>query len=99
MKFNLGRIVITNGISDAMIKSPEFIFEINDLICKHGEGEYGTIAKDQHDCEQNERSIEGGRVKRWGSVRSRYSTSEGLIYIVTEGLEQTITTILFTSEH
>ena len=99
MKFKLGRLVATSGITEAMLQSDQFSEEVNQCIYKHLTGDYGTVSSDEHDTKMNEDSISNGQVKRFGRVLSKYELSKGDVYIITERAQDTITTILFTSEY
>ena len=99
MKFKLGRLVATSGITEAMLQSDQFSKEVNQCIYSHLTGDYGTVSLDDHDTKMNEDSIINGQVKKFKRVLSRYKLSKGNIYIITERVHDTVTTVLFTSEY
>ena len=99
MKFKLGRLVATSGITEAMLQCEQFTEEVNQCIYKHLTGDYGTVSLDEHDTKMNEDSIINGQVKRFSRVLSRYELSKGDVYVITERAQGTITTVLFTSEY
>lgn len=100
MKFESGRLVATSGITNEMSQCVQFSAEIIKFTFRHLTGDYGeSVMNDEHDYTKNESSIENGEVKRWSRILSRYESSKGSIYIITERAKETITTILFTSEY
>lgn len=92
INFELGQVLQTRGIADAIENNPTFAQEVykafNDYTaCKWGD----TCAED---AELNNQAIKNNDDR----IVAKYITSEGDIFIITEW-DRSATTILFASEY
>jgi hypothetical protein len=91
MRFELGELYLTNGISNAKKHDIGFYIEIMTALAYYISGEYGNIPWE--DVQANEYAILNGL-----RVIGCYNTSKGDIYIITEA-DRSCTTILFCDEY
>lgn len=91
MRFPLGRIYMTSGISQAVSADLRFSYEIEGFFERYISGDYGDLCEE--DLKANEDAIESGL-----RVLAHYKTSKGGIYIITEA-DRSCTTILFCDEY
>lgn len=92
MKFELGQLVMTRGIADAMESREVFKAEVNQAFEKYVNCDWGDTCEE--DAKANDEAIKTGDDR----VLAVYQTSEGKIYIITEW-DRSCTTILFPSEY
>lgn len=93
-KFNIGSLVVTRGVNEAMQKNSQFSELVGKSICRHAEGDWGDICLD--DKQANEAALQSGE-----RVMSAYPTGlegESTIWIITEA-DRSVTTVLFPSEY
>ena len=87
MKFSLGQVVTTKGISELL--TPQ---EISTLLDRHVTGDWGDVSKS--DKNLNDKALEMGYVHLFSS----YITPKGKVWIITEA-DRSITTVLLPSEY
>lgn len=90
--FELGKVVITSGISSKANKSHPFAYEVMNALTRYQKGDWGDLGAG--DKELNNESVHNGL----GNILAAYETSEGRIYIKTE-YDHSMTTILFADEY
>lgn len=87
----LGTVVTTQGIANAMQESNAFKQEIERAFTRYSNGDWGDTCKE--DKESNDRAEE-----MQTRVVALYHTSKGDVFIITEW-DRSVTTILFASEY
>jgi len=87
----LGQLVMTRGIADAIEESPKFAFEIHKSIIRYFFHDWGDLC--QEDIELNIEALKVGE-----RILASYETSQGKVYIITEW-DRSVTTILFAHEY
>ena len=92
MKFELGQVVMTRGIADAMESSEIFKTEVNKAFERYVACDWGVTCEE--DAAMNDEAIKTSDDR----ILAVYQTSEGKIYIITEW-DRSCTTILFPSEY
>ena len=92
MKFELGQIVMTRGIADAMEKSAIFTKEVNEAFTKYQNCDWGDTCED--DADMNTEAVKTGDDR----ILAVYYTDLGDIWIITEW-DRSVTTVLFPSEY
>lgn len=92
MKFELGQVVMTRGIADAMEKSAIFTKQVNEAFEKYQNCNWGDTCEE--DAAMNTEAVETGDDR----VLAVYYTDLGNIWIITEW-DRSYTTILFPSEY
>jgi hypothetical protein len=90
--FDLGRSVCTSGINFAMAETPAFVGEVHRALARHTESDFSEMSAD--DIFANLRAVTRGDER----IFSRYQTSRGRIWIITEA-DRSLTTILFPNEY
>lgn len=95
--FNLGKVVVTNGINNMMMENKEFSDEVFISLKRYCAKDWGDICED--DAMTNERALEYPDDLY---LLGAYHTSCGKIWIITERISEVSgyngTTILFPSE-
>lgn len=91
MNFELGNVVLTYGVSEAIKSSMNFEKEIIESLTRHCNKDWGELSG--NDRAMNEEALLTG-----DQIFSAYTTSKGKIYIITE-YDRSITTVLFCSEY
>ena len=91
MKFNLGQMVMTRGIADAMA-SETFTKQVTEAIKKYANCDWGITCEE--DAAMNTEAVKTGEDR----VLAVYETCKGNIWIITEW-DRSYTTILFPSEY
>lgn len=91
MKFELGKLVVTSGIANAM-EDNNFTLEVNKAFSRYCERDWGELGKE--DAIMNDLAL----INEDDRILAKYETSEGAIYIITEW-DRSVTTILFTNEY
>lgn len=94
-KFELGRTVVTKGISELMSKDGDFYVFVMSSLCKHARGDWGDL--DPEDAKLNDAALASGE-DRIFSVYKRDGIPDGKIWIITEW-DRSATTILFPHEY
>ncbi|WP_418291234.1 hypothetical protein [Massilicoli timonensis] len=89
MKFDLGEVVMTRGISNLM--ETDFALWIHDCLQRHGNGDWGDL------CEED-KQINEMALKEGDRILSAYKHDQVKIYIITE-YDRSITTILLAEEY
>lgn len=90
-KFNLGQVVMTRGIAEAIEKDKEFKAFVNASFLRHTQCDWGELCED--DKEMNELAlIHNDR------LFSSYTLNDWKVWIITEW-DRSVTTILFPSEY
>lgn len=88
--FEMGLLVVTNGINDKL-DSVRFSKEITVALHRYTRGDWGEM--EQEDIEANNEALRTGE-----RLFAAYKTSEGKIWIITEA-DRSATTILFPDEY
>ena len=88
--FDMGLVVITNGINDKL-DNLRFSKEITAALHRFTCGDWGEM--EQEDIEANSEALRNGE-----RLFAAYETSEGKIWIITEA-DRSATTILFPDEY
>lgn len=88
----LGLLVSTKRINDAMLENHDFLTEVNDCLTKYISGDWGNIGAE--DKESNDAAVKSGE----DMVLASYATSKGTIWILTEW-NRSATTVLFPDEY
>lgn len=92
--FELGSIVITNGIRRAMESSQAFARFVNACLDKYAKGNWGKLSKD--DKEKNDESVENG----CGMILGAYTFhKDGRDIWITTTADRRYTTILLPGEY
>lgn len=89
--FELGQVVITREIAEAMKQSEEFTREVAVAGGKYKLCDWGDTCEE--DAELNDEAVKSGE-----RILAAYETSQGTIWIITEW-DRSVTTILFPSEY
>lgn len=92
MKFELGKVVITQGVHNACEENLVVLFEVQEAFARYQTCDWGML--DKHDWKMNDNAIKYDNDR----ILGRYSTMDGVIYIITEW-DRSVTTILFASEY
>lgn len=92
VKFDLGKVMVTNGVDSLMKKSERFGQFVSKSFIRHCNGDWGNLCKE--DKEMNESALKNGDDRLF----SRYENGEWCIYIITEW-DRSVTTILFPEEY
>lgn len=92
INYSLGKVVMTNGISNKMAESQKFANEITDCFKRYITCDWGNMCDE--DKEMNDNALRTGTAR----VLAAYDTSEGRVYIITEQ-DRSCTTILFADEY
>lgn len=88
---DLGQLVMTRGIADAIDKNPVFEFEVHKSFIRYLFYDWGELC--QEDMDLNLEALRNG-----DRILALYETSYGKIYIITEW-DRSVTTILFAHEY
>ena len=91
MKFDLGMVVMSEGVEDLVNKDSMYKLEVGKCLNRHHNGDWGCVSKE--DALMNNTAVEIAE-----QIMSMYSTSEGRIWIITEH-DRSVTSILFPSEY
>ena len=91
MKFEIGQLVATSGIADAM-NDNIFTQEVNKAFTRYRNRDWGELEKD--DAQMNDLAL----INEDDRILAKYETSKGAIYIITEW-DRSVTTILFANEY
>ena len=89
--FELGQVVITQGIAQAMKNAVTFATEVAMILEKYKLCNWGDTCKE--DAELNNEAIKNNE-----RILAVYDTSKGTVWIITEW-DRSVTTILFPSEY
>lgn len=92
MKFELGYVVMTRGIADAMENSELFKTEVDKAFEKYMNCDWGDTCEE--DVEMNNEAVKTGEDR----ILAVYKTDKGKIWIITES-DRSYTTILFSNEY
>lgn len=92
INYSLGKVVMTNGISNKMAESEKFANEITNCLKRYITCDWGNMCDE--DKEMNDNALRTGAAR----VLAAYDTSEGRMYIITEQ-DRSYTTILFADEY
>jgi len=92
INYSLGKVVMTNGISNKMAESEKFANEITNCLKRYITCDWGNMCDE--DKEMNDNALRTGAAR----VLAAYDTSEGRVYIITEQ-DRSYTTILFADEY
>ena len=92
INYSLGKVVMTNGISNEMAESQKFANEITDCFKRYITCDWGDMCDE--DKEMNDNALRTGTAR----VLAAYDTSEGRVYIITEQ-DRSCTKILFADEY
>ena len=89
--FNIGKLVTTSGIKNAIDSSKKYSKEICTCIERYISYDWGDLCDE--DKESNKEALLNGN-----RILAAYDTSLGKIYIITEW-DRSVTTVLFSSEY
>ena len=89
-KFDLGRVVMTQGVADWVEQNPPYR-NLFPLLDKHTQGDWGEV--DEEDQQTNNEALELGN-----RVLSAYTLDGEKLWIITEW-DRSSTTVLFPSEY
>ena len=89
--FELGQIVMTRGIADAM-ESEKFAKQVTEALKKYANCNWGITCED--DAAMNDDAVLSGDDR----ILAVYDTCKGDIWIITEW-DRSVTTVLFPSEY
>jgi uncharacterized protein YycO len=89
--FNLGTVVITIGIRDAVESNVKFLDEMRSALSRYSKGDWG-------DLDEDDKQVNADALKYGSRLLGKYPTSCGSIYIITEW-DRSVTTILFPDEY
>lgn len=93
VKFNLGMVVMTQGVNAMVEESEEFAKFVGSSFCRHCKGDWGDLCEE--DKEMNDNGLKNGDDRLF----SKYTDDNGeSIYIITEW-DRSATTILFPDEY
>lgn len=95
MKFELGKLVSTNGISDLIASNREFSDFVADCLGLYVRCDWGDMCKE--DSVMNDDAVKSGDGRIHGSYTHQEHRS-WKIWIITEW-DRSVTTILFPSEY
>ena len=91
-KFEMGQVVMTNGICEQIIEDEAFGKFVHDSLSRHRECDWGDMADE--DLKMNDEAMENG-----DRIFSAYKPRQGKkIWIITEA-DRSATTILFPDEY
>lgn len=90
--FEIGKLVITNGINNFIEQKPKYREEIIQCLSKYIGCDWGEV------CQEDKAANDSAIINNNDRVLARYSTSYGPIYIITEW-DRSYTTILFVGEY
>lgn len=88
-EFELGRVVVTDGVARLMETEPGF--HVGGLIARHAQKDWGDICEE--DRRENALSLEHGY-----RLMSVYDTKQGKVWIITEA-DRSATTVLLPEEY
>lgn len=91
--FELGRVVLTYGISEALHDNPLFEEEIMGAFIRYCVRDWSDM-EHQEDKDMNDEALASGE----GRILASYQTSQGKIFIITEW-DRSYTTIMFAEEY
>ena len=95
--FNMGKIVVTYGISEAMKENDRFAAEVNLSLQRYAVKDWGSVS--DNDKQMNENAI---RYPDDLYILAAYETCKGKIWIITNRISETdgdnATTVCFPSE-
>lgn len=92
-EFELGKIVMTRGINEAISESATFSRFVVDSLIRYVTNDWGELPPE--DAKMNDRAVKNNDDR----IFSRYNNKQyGDIYIITE-YDRSATTILFTHEY
>ncbi len=92
-KFELGKVVMTQGIAMKMDTNPQFNVDVTITFQKYCNVDWSDMKYDEDKAMNNE-AVENGKER----IFATYNTCEGQIYIITEW-DRSYTTILFPDEY
>lgn len=90
-KFEIGRLVLTDGISTEFADNKEFADEVRQSYAKYTQCDWGDTCK-------NDAKLNDDAIKNNDRIVAKYNTSKGAIFIITEW-DRSYTTIMFTYEY
>ncbi|MBD5535124.1 MAG: hypothetical protein HDQ99_05630 [Lachnospiraceae bacterium] len=95
--FNMGKIVVTHGINEAMKENDHFAAEVNLSLQRYAVKDWGSVS--DNDKQMNENAI---RYPDDLYILAAYETCKGKIWIITNRISETdgdnATTVCFPSE-
>ena len=93
VKFNLGQVVMTNGVDNLIDEDDDFARFVAKSFIRHCNGDWGDLCEE--DKAMNESALKNGDDRLF----SKYNYDDGIsIYIITEW-DRSATTILFPDEY
>ena len=90
-QFNLGQVVLTRGINDAIAESTPFTKEVLHSVNRYRAGDWGDLCEE--DKEANDFAVD-----HEDRILAAYETCLGKVWIITEW-DRSVTTILFPHEY
>ncbi len=91
LKFDLGKIYMSDGIDNAIKKNKDYIKELLNCFEKYLQCNWGDL--ENYDILANENALKNGN-----RILGSYSTTKGKVFLITE-LKRNMTTILFANEY
>lgn len=91
MKFQLGTLLYTQNINQAIKDDGNFVREITDCLNSYINLDWGDLGTE--DCELNNQALIDDE-----RIFAAYTTTHGKIYIITE-CDRSYTTVLFPNEY
>ena len=89
---NLGKMMMTRGISEGIADDLKFAKEATKALVRYKNGDWGDMCDE--DKQMNDEAVKHGNDR----IFAAYNTSQGKIYIITEW-DRSVTTILFADEY
>lgn len=90
-RFDLGKLVMTSGISNIIKDKPSYQYELVNYLNRYLSGDWGDL------CDSDKRMNEDAIINN-ERILASYITTGGNIYIITER-DRSYTTILLRSEY
>jgi hypothetical protein len=90
-KFELGKIVMTNGIAELLATNIDMFWVLNNCLTKHRCGDWGDLCEE--DKQTNDYAVEHG-----GRILSAYELFGTKIWIIIEW-DRSVTTVLLSEEY
>ena len=92
MRFELGQVVVTRGVNEAISESAQFSRFVHESLKRYILCDWGNLCSE--DALMNDKAVEFGDDR----IFARYNSDLGDLYIITE-YDRSYTTILFPDEY
>lgn len=90
-RFQIGKLIITNGIQNIINEDPSFQYELVNYLNRYLNEDWGILC--DSDKQMNEAAIKTNE-----RILASYDTTKGNIYVITER-DRSCTTILLRNEY